>query len=334
MKACEISSFKSAPQIVNYPDPTVSKDSVIIDTNYVSLNHRENLIISGKYKTSIKLPHILGSDLSGRITQVGDDVEGFSIGDRVVRYPLINCGRCLNCNSNKDICDSYRIIGNALCQRLEANPARLIKIPDNVSDETASCLPVAYLTAWRMLNFRGDFSHNESLLVHGASGGVGIASIQLATETSSNVIAVTSENFVEKIDKLKIWHVINRESEDIKDTVNDITDGAGVDMVIDPVGEATMPTSVDVVRHGGRILCCGRKTGRYPNLDLLSVFSKQIDIRGSSMGTIEEFRDLIEFISEHHIEIPYFKTFSFEHVQEAFGLMNRGEFIGKILVRF
>lgn len=333
MDAVVLETFDQPPSVTRVPDPTVDSNSVVVGVAYSSLNNRDRVIAGGEYGSTISLPYVLGSDVAGRVRRVGSDVEGVDVGDRVVRYPVVPCGSCAACRSGDEFCYEYTILDDGLAERVVVDPDRLVAVPDDVSLRTAACLPVAYLTAWRMLGTRGDLREGESILVLGASGGVGVAIVQLAAALGANVIAVTSrDDYRDRLSELGARYVVDRTAESFEERARSATGGQGASMVVDPVGEATLPTSVESVANGGRVLCCGRTTGQFPRLDLKALFHKQIDVRGSSMGSRREFESLREFVSANGIEAPTSHVLPLAEAPRGFELLAEGDSFGKVLV--
>jgi NADPH2:quinone reductase len=333
MDAVVLSEFGSDPELRTVDEPEREPNDALIAVEYCSLNNRDRVISSGQYG-GVLLPYVLGSDIAGRVLEVGETVDRFEPGDRVVRYPLVSCGFCRHCRAGEvSTCEEFGVLDGGLAERAAVDEERLVAVPDDVSLEDAACLPVAYLTAWRMLQMRGELRAGESVLVLGGSGGVGVAAVQLANAMSATVIAVSSTpEYCDRLETLGATHAVNRNETDFVDRARELTDGRGVDITIDHVGEATIPDSIAATANGGRIVLCGRTTGQLPQVDIHELFHRQLDLRGSTLGTPNEFRDLVAFLDGQTITPPVDRTIPLADVADGFEVLRDGDAFGKILV--
>ncbi|AEN07571.1 NADPH:quinone reductase (plasmid) [halophilic archaeon DL31] len=333
MDAVVLDEYGSDPELRTVDEPELKPNEALISVEYCSLNNRDRVICSGQYG-GISLPYVLGSDLAGRVIEVGEAVDQFDPGDRVVRYPLVSCGSCRHCRAGEvSTCEEFGVLDGGLAERAAVDEERLVALPNDVSLKDASCLPVAYLTAWRMLWTRGALRAGESALVIGGSGGVGVAAVQLASAMGATVTAVSSTpEYCDRLETLGATHAVNRHETDFADRAQELTDGRGVDLTIDHVGEATIPDSIAATANGGRVVLCGRTTGQLPQVDIHELFHRQLDLRGSTLGTPTEFCDLVMFLDEQTISPPVDRTIPLMDVVNGFEVLREGEAFGKILV--
>lgn len=333
MDAVILNEFGNTPEVGTADTPTPGPDEVVVDVAYCSLNNRDRVIRRGDYD-GISLPYVLGTDVAGRVAEVGADVDAVREGDRVVRYPLVGCGSCRHCRAGEvSVCESFDVLGGGLAEFVAVDADRLVAVPDGVSLRDAACLPVAYLTAWRMLQTRGRLRGGESVLVLGGSGGVGVASVQLASAMGAEVLAVSSsEAYCERLEDLGAAHTVNRTTEDFVDRTRELTGGRGAELTVDHVGEATVPDSIAATANAGRVVLCGRTTGQFPRVDVHELFHRQLDLRGSTLGTNNEFRDLVSFVDRESLSVPVDRTVPLEDVAEGFAVLRAGDAFGKVLV--
>lgn len=333
MDAVVLDEFGREPDLRTVDEPELGPNDALITVEYCSLNNRDRVICSGQYG-GISLPYVLGSDVAGRVVDVGDAVKQVQPDDRVVRYPLVSCGSCRHCRAGEvSTCEEFGVLDSGLAEQVAVAEEQLVAVPDDVSLQDAACLPVAYLTAWRMLQTRGELRAAESVLVLGGSGGVGVAAIQLASAMGATVTAVSSTpEYCARLDALGATHTVNRTATDFVDRVRELTDGRGVDLTIDHVGEATIPDSIAATANGGRVVLCGRTTGQLPQVDIHELFNRQLDLRGSTLGTPNEFRDLVEFLDRRSITPPVDRTIPLTDVADGFAALRKGDAFGKLLV--
>jgi NADPH2:quinone reductase len=324
-----------------FDDPEIGREDVLIDVKAAALNH---LDVFSRYglgaleRLDLEMPHIPGSDGAGVVEAVGEDVERFEPGDRVALSAGLACGHCEFCREGDPTrCTDYRIIGEhvrGIQSELAAMPAdNLVSVPDHVEWETAAAAPLVFQTAWRMLVTRVDLDPGESVLVLGASGGVGHAAVQIADYIGAEVYATASnETKLQHASDLGADHVINYEQRDFADAIDDATDGRGVDVVVDHIGKATWQDSLHSLAKGGRIVTCGATTGRDPETDINSIFWNQLEIHGSTMGTPGEVDDVLALVWEGAFEPEIRATLPMSQIADAHELLEEREGFGKVVV--
>jgi NADPH2:quinone reductase len=184
-----------------------------------------------------------------------------------------------------------------------------------------------------MLVTRAELTAGESVLVLGASGGVGHAAVQIADYIGAEVYATAST--AEKLDYAKALgadHVINYEETDFAAEIDGATDGRGVDVVVDHIGKATWQNSLDSLAKGGRVVTCGATTGRDPETDINAIFWNQLEIHGSTMGTPGEVDDVLELVWDGAFEPQIRETFPMSEIADAHEMIEEREGFGKVVV--
>jgi len=200
-------------EIADVPEPVLGREQVMIAVRAAALNHLDLWARRGLPGLELEFPHIGGSDLAGTIAELGEGVDGFEVGTRVLANPSLWCGRCEWCHKGEEsLCTSYRIIGehvNGGFAEYVAVPARnVLPIPEDLSFEEAAAVPLVYQTAWRGLISRGRLRPGEMVLITGGSGGVSTAAIQIAKLAGAYVFAVTAGR--QKARRLELSQVIVR----------------------------------------------------------------------------------------------------------------------------
>jgi NADPH:quinone reductase-like Zn-dependent oxidoreductase len=331
----------------DFPDPVAGKSEVVIDIEYCGLNHLDIWTRQGIAGKKIRLPHICGCDIVGTTTTSALKEQ------RVMIYPGISCGKCQYCrrarrggrrknNSNnitqENLCSRFAIIGGlsdyngGYAERIAVPQKNVIRLPDGLKSEVAATLAVSYLTAWNMLQTNG-VNRGKTILVYGASSGVGMATIQLAKALGATVITTVSSNSKHDFaEKLGADYIIDRTRQDIVGKVKEIVP-AGVDIVIDHVGAATWPVSIAALRQGGRMAVCGTTSGNEARIPIREFYTKQIVMIGYLLGTRAQLQQLINFVMRKKIRPIVDSVFPLRNAKDAQKKMEAGLHAGKILLK-
>jgi NADPH2:quinone reductase len=284
------------------------------------------------------MPHIPGSDAAGVVEEVGDDVERLEPGDHVAVSAGLSCGHCEFCrDGDPTLCEDFQILGEhtrGVHSELAAVPAEnLVPVPEHVDWEIAAAAPLVFQTAWRMLVTRAELQPGESILVLGASGGVGHAAVQIADYIGAEVYATAStDEKLEYAADIGADHTINYDENDFAEAIDEATDDRGVDVVVDHIGKATWQNSLDSLAKGGRVVTCGATTGGDPETDINNIFWNQLEIHGSTMGTPGEVDDVLELVWEGELEPRIRETLPMSEADRAHEIIEEREGFGKVVV--
>lgn len=269
------------------------------------------------------MPHISGGDISGVVEQVGEGVLNAKPGDRVLIDPSIPGHGALG-----------EDLTGGLAEYVKVPAQNLIPLPDEISFEDAAALPIAYGTAWRMLITRGKLQANETILILGASGGVGNAAVLIAKLAGAKVIAAAgSDDKLEKFKELGADLVINYNKTDFSKEVWNYTGKKGADVVVDYTGKATWPQSIKSTRVGGRILTCGATTGFEAVTDLRYVWVREITIIGSNGWEAGDLITLLELVQSRKLKPIIDRVLPLDEIREAHRIIEEREFFGKIIIK-
>ena len=326
-------------QIADAPEPQIGTGQVLIRVHASAFNHLELWSLHGPADQSYRFPMWTGSDIAGVIERLGSDVSGWSEGEAVAVNPSLSCGKCPRCLEGEvSQCDDYDILGSngngGNAEYIAVNANKLIRMPTGFDFVTAAAAPLAYQTAWRALVRRVKAQKGEDVLVLGASGGVAVAAVQISKMLGARVFAITSsEEKMEKVRQIGADFAVNRKAGDPFEEVRRLTNGRGVDVVVENVGSLTWGESQKILRKGGRIVTYGRTTGReaITNLSLL-FWNEQIHI-GSTMGSLGDFREVMEHVFNGTITPVIDSVYSLEQAREAYARYERGEQFGKIVLK-
>jgi NADPH2:quinone reductase len=324
-------------QYDEFPDPEIGPEEVLVDIKAGGLNHLDVWTRRGMPSPE-ELPHIPGSDGAGVVSEVGERVTRFEAGDRVVVDPGRYCGECEFCRKGEQsLCVDYKMIGEHVrgvhSEQAAVPEANLIELPESIDFVTAASAPLVFQTAWRMLITRAEIQQNDSVLVLGASGGVGHACVQIAANEGCEVWATASSE--EKLDYARDCgadHLVNYEDEDFAEVIKDETDGRGVDVVVDHIGEATWDDSLSVAARGGTVVTCGATSGVTPETNIPKVFWKQLDILGSTMGTPGEMDDVMAKVFDGTFEPNVRAVLPMSEMARAHEMLEGREGFGSVVV--
>ena len=319
-------------------DPAPGNGDALIRIRAAALNQVDLYMREGGKGISHQLPMILGVEGVGEVVTAPEG-SGLTPGQRVALYPATFCGRCRDClRGEQPFCERVRYLGehrDGTFAELVALPAACcVPIANALDDVTAAVLPVAYLTAWRMLFGKGEpIGPGDTALVVGAGGGVASAAIQLARLAGARVLATTSAAKRAHAEALGAELVIDHDAEDVPKRVLEATAGAGADVVIDNVGAATWSRSLRSVRRGGRVVTCGATTGGDPSAELQRLFIRQIAVYGSTLGSLEEFRRVIAAATSGALHPAIDREVDLTEAPRALAYLSTGQQRGKIVVR-
>jgi|HubBroStandDraft_4_1064222.scaffolds.fasta_scaffold26727_2 NADPH:quinone reductase-like Zn-dependent oxidoreductase len=338
MKAVRIHQF-GGPEVLTYeevPDPQLRKDQVLVRVRACALNHLDVWVRKGL--PGVKLPHILGSDVAGEIVEVGEYVSEFKAAQRVLLAPMVFCGHCAKCVAGvQNQCREFAVLGNGVdggnCELIAVPAANVIPIPDSLGFDEAASVPLVFLTAWDMLVGRAHIRPGQTVLVLGASSGVGIAAIQIAKLFHCRVITTAGdESKLAKGRELGADYGINHYQQKISEEVRKITNKEGADIVIEHVGAATWDECVKSLKRGGTLVTCGATTGPNVGIDLRHLFARQLSLLGSYMGTMGEMHEVLGHVFAGRLKPVLDRTFPLSEIRAAHEHLEKSQMFGKIVV--
>lgn len=329
------------PEKLSYeemPMPQISPQEVLIRVKACALNHLDIWVRQGNPSYTIPFPHISGSDVAGVVEEFGSHVDRVNVGDRVFVSPGISCWNCEFCLAGRDnLCRTYHLLGakvhGGYAEFVKVPFRNVLPIPENIPFEQAAAFPLVSVTASHMLFALAGLQHGETVLVMGAGSGVGMMAVQLAKLAGARVITtVGSEDKIPKAVVLGADAVIDHSKEKVSERVKLLTEGRGVDVVVEHIGPEVWDTCVESLSKGGRLITCGATTGGDVTLNLRAVFSHQLTIKGSYMGTRAELVKAAELIGQKRLIAVIDRTFPLQEARAAQELMLSRKFFGKIVL--
>ena len=323
MRAVLCESFGGPETLVvrEGPTPAPGPGEVLVETAFVGLNFFDTLLIRNKYQFKGAPPFSPGGEFSGRLAALGAGVEGFRVGERVAGSMTFGAAR----------------------SHLAVPASSIVKVPDAVSDEAAAGVFVTYGTTLHALRQRGELKPGETLAVLGASGGVGVAAVEVGAVMGARVIACASSP--DKLDFCKRHGAdvgIDYSTQDLKEALKRETGGAGVDVVYDPVGGAYSEQALRAMAWKGRFLVIGFAAGEIPRIPLNLALLKGCDIRGVFWGDFvtreadahrANMAQLMAWIAEGKLAVHVHGVWPFEQVARAMGELTGRRARGKVLLR-
>jgi NADPH:quinone reductase-like Zn-dependent oxidoreductase len=322
-------------QVGERPMPQRQAGEVLLRMQASTLNQVDLYMRNSGVGITHQLPQTMGIEGFGHVAECDAD-SGFKVGDAVVVHPSISCGQCEFCQRGDDVlCTRISFIGehrDGAWSEYLAVPARnVLRAPSYLTAVEAASLAVTHLTAWRMLVTQGQLKAGQTVLVFGIGGGVSVAALQLAKAMGASVI-VTSRH-THKLERARDMGAelgIHTPTEDVVKSVMASTGKRGVDLVIENVGEAVWGDAMKSLVRGGRLVTCGATSGDQPRADLRRIFIRQLQIFGSTLGNLREFKDLLVFCEQHQIRPVIDRVFPMDQVHEALNAMSRAEQFGKM----
>ncbi len=313
----------------DHPVPQATEGHVVIRVKASSFNYHDVFTVRGMPGIKVPLPVIIGLDMAGEIAQVGANVSGWKIGDRVLVNPL---------NKKKGLMGE--MLDGGMAEYCLVSADQLVAMPDGVSFAEAASLPVAYGTAHRMLITHKTIKPGDRVLILGASGGVGTGCIILAKLLGAEVIAcASSEQKLARLKEIGADHTVDYLKVDFSKWAID-TYGkpqrrsyeGGVDVVINFTGGDTWLPSLRCIKRGGKLLVCGATAGHDPKEDLRYIWTFEINVVGSNSFYDEDLRGLMKLIHDGKMKPVIDKVLTLDEAREGLRLIRDREVIGKVVV--
>ncbi|OSD00032.1 NAD-P-binding protein [Trametes coccinea BRFM310] len=316
------------------PIPKLKATEVLVKVHAVSLQYRDLIVAKGQYPLGQKENPVPGSDMAGEIIALGDEVKGWKVGERVSSNFAVD-------HIYGDVTEEIKATGlgapiDGVLTEYKIVPAHaLVRIPEHLSYEEASTLPCAALTAYNALLGPHPLKGGDTVLVQG-TGGVSIFGLQLAVASGATVIATSSSD--EKLaiaKKLGAAYTINyKKTPNWDEEVLKITNGRGVDHIVEVGGPGTIMKSVNCIRYGGTISVIGFVAGQADVSELpVKVLAKAVIMRGILIGSRAQFEDMNRLIEAVKLRPVIDKVFSFEELRKAYEYMESQQHVGKVVVK-
>jgi NADPH:quinone reductase-like Zn-dependent oxidoreductase len=319
-------------------DPVPGPDDVLVKVHACGLNHSDLDSRAGTSRWPFAFPHVLGAEFAGTIAEVGRDVDGFAVGQPVTALQQFACGRCAACMGwRADLCERFTVFGTDCWggyAELVRVPARaLVALDDPEEFVPAAAAQCAASTAWHMVFRLALVRAGETVLVPSASGGVATAAVQCAKIAGAHVIAtVGDQSKLPGVVELGADEAFSYREHPVRETVFALTDGRGVDAVIDTVGGDLFGEHLGALAPDGRLATCGAHAGEVVELDIIELFRRGHRILGFRVATPEEIRRALRMALDGRIRIPVARTFPLREAAAAHEFLARREHLGKVVL--
>lgn len=317
-----VSPFEIAIEEIPVPDP--GPGEVLIEVAAAGLTFGETLVLQGQYQLTPPLPYVPCSELSGVVRACGDGVTRFRPGDAVIAF-------------------SFSLRGGALAKFSVMPEGFVFPKPQQVGFVEAAAIPINFWTAFNALHRRGALRPSETLVVHGATGGVGLAAVQIGKAIGATVIATGGEDAkLEVVKSLGADHVLNHRTQDLREAIKGLTGGRGADVFFDPVGGDLFDLSMRAIAPGGRILVVGFTSGQWAQAKTNILLVKMISVIGvEARLAIEttggegmaDFLEMLEWVNSGRISPFVSQVFEFEQAVEGFHAILSRSHVGKCILR-
>lgn len=326
-----INNLKTTEQ--SQPKPTETQ--VLVKIEAVSLNYVDLLVIKGLLNPDISLPYIPITDGAGVVEQVGKKVTAFEPGDKVVTtfIPDWVDGEPTPLKTDYQTRQGLGVLSGQLTQYKCFSTNQIIPIPANLTTTEASTLPIAGLTAWNALSY-SNLTSEDTVLLHG-TGGVSIFALQFAKARGAKVIITSSsDEKLNRAQQLGADLVINYKNNPNWDTVRQMTEEKGVDVIIETVGGSNLGRSLEALKMNGHISIVGLLDGFKSEINVLSLIHQQATIRGLEVGGTHQFKEMNRAIETWELHPVIDRIFPLEQITEALAYLERGSHFGKVVVAF
>jgi NADPH:quinone reductase len=308
-------------KVMDVEQPVPAEGEVVVEVAYAALNFMDTLIIEGKYQLKPAPPFSPAGEFSGRVVALGAEVKGLAVGDRVMGSSGFGAAR----------------------ERIAVPANRLAHVPDGLPLDKAAGLSIAYGTTLHGLKQRAEMKPGETLVVLGASGGVGLAAVEIGKVMGARVIACASSD--DKLDFARRYgaaEAINYATEDLRARLKELTGAKGVDVVYDPVGGALAEPALRSLGWKGRFLVIGFASGEIPRPPLNLVLLKGCDIRGVYWGEFavrepdanrDNMSQLLKWAENGELSVHIHAKYALEEYEKAFEAIAKRQTLGKTLIR-
>jgi NADPH:quinone reductase-like Zn-dependent oxidoreductase len=337
MKAAFFKEHGGSDKIIydDYRDPSPDATEVVVRVKACALNHVDMLLLDGRYPPPEGLPHVNGCEVTGTIETVGDRVKSLTKGQRVIIFPGFSCGTCEYClRGERTVCMRYGYLGAAkdggYAELVKVPAANILPLPESISFEQGAAVPLAMLTSWHALVVQANLRAGQTVLVQAAGSGVGSAAIQIARLCGARVITtVGSDDKIEFAKSLGADKVVNYRTQDFVEEAKKWSNKRGVDVVVEHIGGETFEKSVYALTRLGTLVTIGSHDTHWGRVDLRHMYSKNLRIVGTNLGSILELKTVLEHVVEGRLKPVIDRAFPLRDargaVQHVLDRKNKGK---------
>jgi len=339
VKAAYFKEHGGADKILygDYRDPAAGAGEVVVRVRACALNQVDMLLLDGRFPPPEGLPHVNGCEITGTLEAVGAGVTGLEKGARVILFPGLSCGRCEYClRGQRTVCTRYGYLGahkdGGYAELVKTPAANVLALPEAISFEAGAAVPLAMLTSWHALVAQAGCRPGQTVLVQAAGSGVGSAAIQIARLCGARVITtVGSDDKIDFAKALGAERVVNYRTQDFVEETKRWTGKRGVDIVIEHIGGDTFERSVQALTRLGTLVTIGSHDTHWGRLDLRHVYSKNLRVVGTNLGSILELGAILEHLVDGRLRAVVDRVFPLADaraaVQHVLDRKNKGKVV-------
>ncbi len=325
----------SVLQVEDVPEPELTSDGVLIRVEACGIAYHDVVQRNGAMKRGTTLPMILGYEVGGIVEAVGSLVTDFQPGDRVCNKPWHSCGNCRYCRTGMETsCVRRRVVHGGYAEKVVFPAEVLVKVPDSLALDSACMLGASAAVALNAVRDVGKIRLGDTILITGASGGVGRPCVELARAAGATVIAISrSAEKVEALISTGAHHVIvAAEGMDFSPQVKQLTDGRGADIVVDNVGSRVFTASFKSLALGGRYVMVGQLFREDITINPAFIFFQRAQILGVGSARRDQLEDVVALAARGVIKPIVAKVLSLDQIAEAHAMVERGDLFGRVLI--
>lgn len=326
----------SAFVLEDVPVPKPGRDDVLVRVEACGVSYRDVVERNGTYKRDVAYPSILGLEISGTVVELGDDVVDLSLGDHVCSKAFVSCGRCRLCRSGRETtCHRRQPVKGGYAEYVALPQDAWVRVPPEIPFEVSCSLGPGAGVALNALRDTSELRIGETVLVTGATGGVGVPSVQIAKAMGARVLAVTrsaaKKSFLEKIGADVV--IVAGDGENFSKQVRDVTGGEGVDVVVDNVGSRVFDACFDSLGVHGRYAMVGQLFGEDISINPARIFFKRAKILGVGSVSRAQLEDAIALAARGIVTPQVSEVLPLTEVARAHEIVEKGAAAGRVVLK-
>ncbi len=340
MRAAYFKEHGGADKIIygDYRDPVPEAKEVVVRVRACALNGVDLLLLDGRFPPPEGLPHVNGCEVTGTVEAWGTGVKGLARGQRVILFPGFSCGSCEYClRGERTVCVRYGYLGahkdGGYAELVKAPVQNVLRLPEAIGFEAGAALPLAFLTSWHALVVKAELKPGQTVLVQAAGSGIGSAAIQIARLMGARVITtVGADDKIEFATALGAERVVNYRTQDFVEETKKWTGKRGVDVVVEHIGGETLEKSTYALTRLGTLVTIGSHDTHWGRLDLRHVYSKNLRIIGTNLGSILELQTILEYVAQGRLKAAIDRSFPLSNARAAVQYVLDRKNQGKVLL--
>ncbi len=325
----------SVLQVENVPMPSIKPHEVLIKVGACGVSYHDIVERNGAYQRGVHFPLVLGYEIAGSVEAVGEQVQRLKIGDRVCCKPFFSCGQCRRCRTGMETaCKNRKGVRGGYADFVAVAEETLVVIPSSLSYENACMIGAATGVALNAVRDTAKVRLGERVLITGASGGLGLPSIEIAKSCGARVIAVTrSASKVAALEESGADHVIvTPENGDFSKQVLELTQGDGVEAVIDNVGSRVFTPAFKSLAVGGRYAFVGQLFREEISINPARIFFKRAQFLGVGSVRRDQLEDAVQLVASGSVSTRIAARLPLEKAAQAHEMLEAGEVVGRVVL--